>query len=103
MKMVKNIDFAVKYKYSFIFQQKAKNANKDELCNWFHQFVIITLKDDLHKECEKKITNLKNMVRAVSSNYSMIINDIDYDQGISVFKWDTEKKDKFMIMEKVYF
>lgn len=79
-------------KYSFIFQQKAKVLTKEELCNWFHEFVTKTLKEGLHKECEKKIINLKNMVRAVSGNNIMKINDIDYVPGISNFKWDTERK-----------
>ena len=49
-------------------------------------------KEDLHKECAKKINNLKNMVRAVSGNTSMKINEIDYNDGISSFKWDNKRK-----------
>ena len=79
-------------KYSFIFQQKSKNMSKEELCNWFHEFVTVTLKDKLHKECERKINNLKSMVLAANGNMSMKINYIDYDPGISYFKWDNEKK-----------
>ena len=79
-------------KYSFIFQQTAQNSSKEELCDWFHKFVTETLKEDLHKECAKKINNLKNMVRAVSGNTSMKINEIDYNDGISSFKWDNERK-----------
>jgi len=81
-------------KYSFIFQQKVKIMNKNELCNWFHQFVTVTLKDELHKECQKKIYNLKSMVRAASGNISMKINEIDYNPGITHFKWDNERKGK---------
>ena len=32
------------------------------------------------------------MVRAISGNNIMKINDIDYDPGISNFKWDPERK-----------
>ena len=79
-------------KYSFIFQQKAKNSSKYELCDWFDNFVTKTLKDVLHKECEKRINNLKTMIKAVSGNNSLKINDFDYDPGITSFRWDNERK-----------
>ena len=67
---------------------------KDELCKWFHEFVTVTLKEELHKDCIKRINNLKCMVRAASGNISMKINYIDYNPGISYFKWDNERKGK---------
>ena len=41
-------------KYSYIFQEKVKVLTKDELCDWFHEFMDVTLKTDFHKVCEKK-------------------------------------------------
>jgi E3 ubiquitin-protein ligase NRDP1 len=79
-------------KYSYIFQEKVQSLNKDELCDWFHEFMTVTLKTDFHKICDKKITNLKNMIRGMSGNSDMKIDDIDYDPGISKFKWDTKRK-----------
>jgi len=79
-------------KYSFIFQQKVKICTKDELCDFFHEFVTGTIAKDLHKECERKINNLKTMVRSISGNGFLKINDIDYDPGLTKFKWDMDKK-----------
>ena len=79
-------------KYSYIFQEKVKVLTKDELCDWFHEFMTVTLNTDFHKICEKRINNLKNMIRGVSGNNDLEIDDIDYDPGISKFKWDTKRK-----------
>jgi hypothetical protein len=90
-------------KYSFIFQNLAKTANQDELCEWFHNFVKNTLKDNLHEDCDKRIQNLKNMIKAISGNNTISINDLEYSRkpihnyyfilaGITYFKWDPYKK-----------
>ena len=79
-------------KYSFIFQQISKKLNNTELCDWFHNFVTNILNDSLHQKCEKRINNLKNMIRAISGNNQISINDLDYTPGITYFKWDNEKK-----------
>lgn len=79
-------------KYSFIFQTIVKTAKPDELCNWFNNFVTNTLNETIHKNCEKRINNLKYMIRAVSGNIPICINEIDYEPGITQFKWDQIKK-----------
>ena len=75
-----------------IFQKMVENTSKEELCNWFENFVKNLNNDCIHKECEKRICNLKNMVRAVSGNNLMPINDLEYSPGITYFKWDSYKK-----------
>ena len=75
-----------------IFQKMIQTSSKEEICNWFHNFVKSVKNDCLHKECEKRICNLKNMVRAVSGNNLMPINDLEYSPGITYFKWDSYKK-----------
>ncbi len=79
-------------KYSHIFQGISNQMNPNELNQWFHTFVKDTLKDNIHKECEKRITNLKIMIKAVSGNNLMPINDLEYSPGITFFKWDNYKK-----------
>ena len=79
-------------KYSFILQVLAKKSKPDELCDWFHNFVTTTINENMHKDCEKRINNLKYMIKAVSGNNQISINEIDYSPGITVFKWDNVKK-----------
>ena len=79
-------------KYSFIFQQIAKNSKPDELIDWFHNFVTTTLEENIHKDCIKRINNLKNMIKAINGNNQISINDLDYVPGITEFKWDNENK-----------
>lgn len=85
--------------HSFIFQKLVYKLSKEELGNWFNNFVKNSFNESLHKDCEKRIANLKNMVRAVSGNNLMSINDLEYSRkkfikvaGITYFKWDTFKK-----------
>lgn len=59
---------------------------------WFHNFIKQSFSENLHKECEKRIGNLKAMVKAVSGKSLMIINDSEYSSGITTFKWDVNKK-----------
>ena len=79
-------------KFSFIFQNLVVNLNHKELCEWFHNFVKDSFSENLHKDCEKRIVNLKNMIKAVSGNNLMPINDLEYSPGITYFKWDQFKK-----------
>ena len=79
-------------KYSFIFQQISKKLKPEELCDWFHNFVTNTINENLHKDCNKRINNLKNMIKAISGNNQISINDLDYSPGITEFKWDNENK-----------
>ena len=72
-------------KYSFIFQQIAKNSKPDELIDWFHNFVTTTLEENIHKDCLKRINNLKNMIKAINGNNQISINDLDYVPGITEF------------------
>lgn len=81
-------------KFNFIFQEKAyefSNLNKNEFCIWFHKFIKTEISDSIHQECLKRIINLKSMVKAVCGN-TVMINDIDYNSGITIFKWDGSKK-----------
>jgi hypothetical protein len=68
--------------YSNLFQNMVKKSNSDELCEWFHNFLKITINDNVHKDCEKRIQNLKNMIKAVSGNSSISINDMEYSRMI---------------------
>ena len=80
-------------KYSFIFQEKVKNnTDINELCNWFHNFLSNTLEINIHKKCIKRIDNLKNIIRAISGDSQVQINDLDYAPGLTEFKWDTINK-----------
>lgn len=78
-------------KYSFLFQNLAKTATTDELCEWFNTLVTKTIPETIHKDCDKRINNLKNIVREVSGE-TKIINENDYSPGITHFKWDNVKK-----------
>lgn len=69
-------------KHSFIFQNLVKKYNSDELSEWFHNFVKKTVYENLHQDCEKRILNLKTMVKAVSGNNVLPINDIEYSRKI---------------------
>lgn len=65
---------------------------KEDLIKWFHNFVKIEIQEKLHFDCTKRISNLKSMVKAVSGRQSLVINDNDYNPGITSFKWDSNKK-----------
>jgi hypothetical protein len=65
-------------KHSFIFQDISKKLSGDELNEWFHKFVKSTYNETMHKDCEKRIQNLKSMIKAVSGNNIMPINDLEY-------------------------
>ncbi len=79
-------------KFSYIFQEHVNStSNKDELAVWFHRFLKDDIKDLVHHDCEKRILNLKSMVKAVSGN-NVIINDNEYSSGITNFKWDNNRK-----------
>lgn len=67
-------------KHSHIFQDLAKKLNGDELTEWFHNFVKNTINQNIHKDCEKRIHNLKNMIKAVSGNNLISINDLEYSR-----------------------
>jgi len=79
-------------RYSFIFQDMAKKSSTEEIINWFNEFVKNTFNENIHKDCEKRISNLKSMIKAVSGNNIMPINDLGYSPGITYFKWDQFKK-----------
>ena len=71
--------------YSHVFQKMVKKSNSDEMCEWFHNFLKITINENIHKDCEKRIKNLKSMVKAVSGNSSISINDMDYSRIIFIY------------------
>mmetsp|Transcript_5416 Transcript_5416/g.5546 ORF Transcript_5416/g.5546 Transcript_5416/m.5546 type:complete len:469 (+) Transcript_5416:10-1416(+) len=81
-------------KFSYIFQENVtrNQGNKDEMALWFHNFLKQSLNENIHRDCEKRIGNLKAMVKAVSGKSSIVINDIEYCSGITNFKWDMNKK-----------
>ena len=90
-------------KHSHIFQDLAKTSSPETLSKWFHNFVKETVNETLHCECDKKITNLRSMIKAISHNNGMSINDVEYSRnfyykifyflaGITYFKWDQYKK-----------
>jgi len=68
--------------HSFIFQKNINKLTKEEMCNWFNDFVKTSYNESIHKDCEKRIANLKNMVRAVSGNNLISINDLEYSRKI---------------------
>jgi hypothetical protein len=78
--------------YSFVFQKMAKKNNTEALCEWFHDFVKNTVNTNLHKDCERRVENLKSMIKAVAGNAHLPINDLEYSPGITYFKWDQFKK-----------
>jgi len=69
-------------KHSFNFQKLATTTSPEELIKWFHLFVKNNYTELIHKDCEKRITNLKNMIRAVSGNNLIPINDLEYSRNI---------------------
>jgi len=71
-------------KYSFCFQGLVKTKTGDEMCEWFHNFVKITINENVHNDCEKRINNLKNMIKAVSGNNINPINDLEYSRILSI-------------------
>ena len=79
-------------KFSFVYQQSLLKKSKDEMCLWFNNFVKGTLNENLHKDCQKRISNLKSMIKAVSGNTMIQINDSEYSSGITSFTWDNVKK-----------
>ena len=79
-------------RYSFVFQRMASKSSPETLSEWFHGFVKNTFNENLHKDCERRIQNLKSMIKAVSGNNVMPINDLEYSPGITYFKWDQFKK-----------
>lgn len=80
-------------KYSYIFQnQVEKTENKEELAVWFHSFLKNNVDEIVHRDCEKRISNLKSMLKAVSGKSNITINDNEYSSGITNFKWDLNKK-----------
>jgi hypothetical protein len=68
-------------KHSFIFQSVSGKLTKEELDNWFHDFVKTSLSETVHRDCEKRILNLKSMIKAVSGNNIMPINDLEYSRN----------------------
>ena len=86
-------------KYSFLFQCKTKTDSLEDLTKWFHKFVKETFLENIHSDCDKKILNLRSMIKAISNNNGMSINDVEYSRklklklaGITYFKWDQYKK-----------
>jgi len=53
---------------------------ENEMCEWFHNFVKNTINENIHKDCEKRINNLKNMIKAVSGNNLVTIDDLEYSR-----------------------
>lgn len=54
--------------------------SNEQLTSWFHNLMKTSISETLHKDCEKRINNLKNMIRAVSGNNQMPINDLEYSR-----------------------
>jgi len=70
-------------KHSYIFQKLVNNKTPaEELIKWFHFFVKSTFTETIHKDCDKRIANLKNIIRAVSGNNLIPINDLEYSRNI---------------------
>jgi hypothetical protein len=67
-------------KCSFVFQDMTKTVDTNQLCEWFHNFVKNSFNEVIHKDCEKRIQNLKSMIKAVSGNNVMPINDLEYSR-----------------------
>lgn len=57
-----------------------KTAKTDELTKWFHHFVKDTFSETIHSDCDKKIQNLRSMIKAISHNNGMSINDVEYSR-----------------------
>lgn len=58
----------------------SRTTKPEELCEWFHGFVKNTFNDNIHADCDKRIQNLKTMIKAVSGNNSIPINDLEYSR-----------------------
>lgn len=78
-------------KISYVFQSSIIQKSKDEMSKWFHDTLIGLPEEQVHLDCEKRIQNLKSMVKALSGN-NPPINDLEYSPGITHFKWDATKK-----------
>lgn len=76
---------------SFIFQTKIKCLSNEEIIKWFHNTIMGLQEASAHQPCERRIQNLKSMIKAMSGNNAPI-NDLDYSPGITHFKWDSSKK-----------
>lgn len=96
--------------HSCIFQKNINKLAKEDMCSWFHNFLKSTYNESIHKDCEKRIANLKNMVRAVSGNNLIAINDLEYSRIVKLNQLELlssngillkrVKESKFIIMEK---
>lgn len=71
-------------RYSFLFQEMAKTSTPDELAKWFHKFTKETFLENIHSECDKKILNLRSMIKAISNNNGVNFNDIEYSRIFSL-------------------
>lgn len=92
---IENIDVGIQSlegSNSNIIENSKSSITKEDLIKWFHNFVKNEIQEKLHSDCIKRISNLKSMVKAVSGRQSLIINDNDYNPGITSFKWDINKK-----------
>eukprot|EP00340_Litonotus_pictus_P009060 CAMPEP_0170522364 /NCGR_PEP_ID=MMETSP0209-20121228/7779_1 /TAXON_ID=665100 ORGANISM="Litonotus pictus, Strain P1" /NCGR_SAMPLE_ID=MMETSP0209 /ASSEMBLY_ACC=CAM_ASM_000301 /LENGTH=306 /DNA_ID=CAMNT_0010809819 /DNA_START=219 /DNA_END=1139 /DNA_ORIENTATION=- len=78
-------------KISYIFQKTIRHQSKEEMSKWFHDLLFKLSDDQVHSNCDKRIHNLKSMVKALSGN-NPPINDLEYSPGITHFKWDATKK-----------
>ena len=70
------------------------NFNKidiEEIKKWFNDLLFQLQDTKFHLNCEKKISNLKTMIKAISGS-NLLINDLDYSPGITQFIWDNLKK-----------
>lgn len=79
-------------KYSYIFQQKIKTLKTEEMIDWFHNLLKGELNTKIHENCEKRINNLKDMIKAISGYEQKEINELEYCSGETSFKWDSQKK-----------
>lgn len=69
-----------------------KDINSTIVCKWFDYTLHNDFDDKkIHIECEKRIENLKSMIKSLSGN-NPPINDLQYSPGITQFKWDNNKK-----------
>ena len=78
-------------KISYIFQMSIKYKSNEEMIKWFHEMIYSFQDNKVHISCDKRIQNLKSMIKAMSGN-SLQINDLEYSPGITLFKWDNYKK-----------
>lgn len=78
-------------KISHLFNTTIKNYSKEEIMKWFHEVIYQFQDPAAHTNCEKRIQNLKSMIKAMSGN-NIPINDLEYSPGITHFKWDSNKK-----------